>query len=114
MPTDCFVLRTPTILPAIRISRDYHPAFKLMSDGQVPRSVSTYKPAYVDTDLSPLISLSLHLWHEHNLQCSVLACLRDVESFFPFLQWEFVCYDAVCRQFAVADPFNDCVIAERA
>ena len=26
MPTDCSVLRTPTILPNIRISWDYHPA----------------------------------------------------------------------------------------
>ena len=30
MPTDCFVLRTLTILPTIRISQDYHPAFMLM------------------------------------------------------------------------------------
>ena len=27
MPTDCSVLRTPTILPNIRISWDYHPTF---------------------------------------------------------------------------------------
>ena len=31
MPTDCSVLRTPTILPNIRISWDYHPTFMLIS-----------------------------------------------------------------------------------
>ena len=37
MPTDCSVLRTPTILPNIRISWDYHPTFMLIS-GRVLRS----------------------------------------------------------------------------
>ena len=37
MPTDCSVLRTLTILPNIRISRDIHPTFMLIS-GRVPRS----------------------------------------------------------------------------
>ncbi|EDY33422.1 hypothetical protein RUMLAC_00802 [[Ruminococcus] lactaris ATCC 29176] len=37
MPTDCSVLRTPTILPNIRISWDYHPTFMLIS-GRVKRS----------------------------------------------------------------------------
>ncbi|EET61567.1 hypothetical protein BRYFOR_06250 [Marvinbryantia formatexigens DSM 14469] len=37
MPTDCYVLRTSTILPAIRISWDIHPTFMLIS-GRVPRS----------------------------------------------------------------------------
>ena len=37
MPTDCFVLRTSTILPNIRISWDYHPTFMLIS-GRVLRS----------------------------------------------------------------------------
>ena len=37
MPTNCFVLRTPTILPNIRISRDCHPTFMLIF-GRVPRS----------------------------------------------------------------------------
>ena len=31
MSTDCYVLRTPTILPNIRISWDYHPTFMLIS-----------------------------------------------------------------------------------
>ena len=30
MPTDCSVRRTPTILPSIRISWDYHPTFMLI------------------------------------------------------------------------------------
>ena len=37
MPADCSVLRTPTILPNIRISWDYHPTFMLIS-GRVLRS----------------------------------------------------------------------------
>ena len=37
MPTDCSVLRTPTILPNIRISWDIYPTFMLIS-GRVPRS----------------------------------------------------------------------------
>ena len=37
MPTDCSVLRTPTILPNLRISWDYHPTFMLIS-GRVLRS----------------------------------------------------------------------------
>ena len=37
MPTDCFVLRTPTILPAIRISWCLRPTFMLIS-GRVSRS----------------------------------------------------------------------------
>ena len=37
MPTDCSVLRTPTILPDSRISWDYHPTFMLLS-GRVTRS----------------------------------------------------------------------------
>ena len=37
IPTNCSVLRTPTILPNIRISWDYHPTFMLIS-GRVPRS----------------------------------------------------------------------------
>ena len=37
MPTDCFVLRTPTILPAIRISWCLRPTFILIS-GRVSRS----------------------------------------------------------------------------
>ncbi len=37
IPTDCSVLRTPTILPNIRISWDYHPTFMLIL-GRVPRS----------------------------------------------------------------------------
>ncbi len=35
--TDCFVLCTPTILPAIRISWDENPTFMLIS-GRAPRS----------------------------------------------------------------------------
>ena len=37
MPTDCSVRCTPTILPSIRISWDYHPTFMLIS-GRVPRA----------------------------------------------------------------------------
>ena len=37
MPTDCFMLRTPTILPAIRISWCLRPTFMLIS-GRVSRS----------------------------------------------------------------------------
>ena len=37
MPTNCFVLRTFTILPVIRISWDFHPTFMLMS-GRISRS----------------------------------------------------------------------------
>jgi hypothetical protein len=35
MPADCSVLRTPTIRPNIRISRDYYPAFMLISGRKV-------------------------------------------------------------------------------
>ena len=55
MPTDCSVRRTPTILPSIRISWDYHPTFMLIS-GWVPRSKSTYEQAHVDLDLLTLTS----------------------------------------------------------
>ena len=37
IPTDCFVLCTPTILPDIRISWDDYPTFMLIS-GRLPRS----------------------------------------------------------------------------
>ncbi len=70
MPTDCSVLRTPTlypffrsasvrakhvplahsILPNIRISWDYHPTFML---------ISTYEQAHVGLDLLTLASLKL-------------------------------------------------------
>ena len=41
MPTDCYVLRTLAILPVIRISRDIHPAFMLMS-GAGPKPCRPY------------------------------------------------------------------------
>ena len=54
MPVDCFVLCTPTILPIIRISWDYHPTFML---GGAQGLSSTYEQAHVDLDFLPLASL---------------------------------------------------------
>ena len=55
MPTDCSVRCTPTILPNIRISWDYHPTFMLIS-GRSQGLSSTYEQAHVDLDLLTLTS----------------------------------------------------------
>ncbi len=58
MPVDCSVLRTFTILPNIRISRDIHPTFMLIS-GRGPRSFTHYEQAHVSSDLLTLASYNL-------------------------------------------------------
>nr|DAM48236.1 MAG TPA: hypothetical protein [Caudoviricetes sp.] len=56
IPTNCSVLRTPTILPNIRISWDYHPTFMLISGSWSQGLSPSYERAHVGLDLLPLVS----------------------------------------------------------
>ena len=55
------MLRTPTILPNIRISWDYHPTFMLIS-GRFPGLSPTYEQAHVGLDLLTLVSYHIIIY----------------------------------------------------
>ena len=54
MPTNCSVLRTPTIRPDIRISWDYHPTICEYRGGLQGLS-PTYEQAHVGLDLLTMV-----------------------------------------------------------
>ncbi len=79
MPADCSVLHTPTILPNIRISWDYHPTFMLIS-GRFKRSKPTYERAHVGLDLLNLASLYSLISHSTSQNLVSVTYINSLDN----------------------------------
>ena len=102
MPADCFVLRAPTFLPNIRISRDYHPTFMLIL-GRVPRSFIHLQASSCGfRPLDPGIIYKEYSATVSAPEYSISFIVLFQSDGFPY---PFPC----CPQYGSAYPQSDCV-----